>query len=980
MVIMKATEFRKSNLVFIILSYMTGLLYAQQPAFPGAEGWGKYTLGGKGGQVIEVTNLNDSGPGSLRTAVSASGPRTVVFRVSGTIELKSNLSISRPFITIAGQTAPGDGICIKKYPIVINADQVIIRYLRLRLGDESGADDDALSGQFHKHIMIDHVSASWSVDETLSIYHCDSVTVQWCLISESMYNSNHEKGHHGYGGIWGGPHGSFHHNLFAHHSSRNPRFASGCGNTDYRNNVIYNWGFQSVYGAEKVEQNSTTYLFSAVNMVANYYKPGPATQPGSVQYRIVQPSSRNYLADYGEWYVTDNTVEGYPGVTTDNWTSGVQPDDNSQMVKDSIRSDIPAPFVAIEQQTAEAAYQLVLENAGAILPRRDSVDQRIISEVTEGTATYGTGTYNLDRGLGTAPSGIIDSQTDAGGWPALYTGPVPRDSDHDGMSDIWETARGLNPEDPEDRNSTGEGGYTHLENYLNSIVEFPPFLRGPAHVTATLTGFTRIEISWEDPSDDETGFRIERAEGESDSFTIAAEVGANVTAYTDTAVHELTLYRYRVVAFNDSLTSGYEGIAEVTTLSATSPPLAVSMPYPENNAVYVVIAPTLMWEASMNADTYNVYFGTTSPPPFIVNQPEAGFKPGDLEKGKKYYWRIDGLNTNGTTEGQVWNFTVKPEIPAGQIVYWRMDEVEGAITSDAGDYGLDGSLENMTSSSWTDGVIDGGLRFDGTDDYVLVPHSGVIDFGDESFSLSAWLKADPLTGASMYLINKGSFSRDDAAGTTGRWYGIEIKNNELRFAIDDDVTKSQATVTPAEPLLAEKWAHIAGVRDAGEGNLRLYVNGELLSTVADGTGSISQEHDLCLGNSTTGTAPLAGVLDEVRIYNYALSDAEVQAIYETVTGVDASEAIIPGEFRLGQNYPNPFNPSTLISFSLPQKSRVNLEVFDVTGQRIATLIDEVKEAGQYTLHFDASNLSAGVYEYRLTATNKTMVRKMLLIK
>ena len=255
MVIMKATEFRKSNLVFIILSYMTGLLYAQQPAFPGAEGWGKYTLGGKGGQVIEVTNLNDSGPGSLRTAVSASGPRTVVFRVSGTIELKSNLSISRPFITIAGQTAPGDGICIKKYPIVINADQVIIRYLRLRLGDESGADDDALSGQFHKHIMIDHVSASWSVDETLSIYHCDSVTVQWCLISESMYNSNHEKGHHGYGGIWGGPHGSFHHNLFAHHSSRNPRFASGCGNTDYRNNVIYNWGFQSVYGAEKVEQH-----------------------------------------------------------------------------------------------------------------------------------------------------------------------------------------------------------------------------------------------------------------------------------------------------------------------------------------------------------------------------------------------------------------------------------------------------------------------------------------------------------------------------------------------------------------------------------------------------------------------------------------------------------------------------------------------------------------------------------------------------
>jgi pectate lyase len=977
---MKATQIRKSDLAFIILLCATGLVYTQQPAFPTAEGWGKYTVGGRGGEVFEVNNLNDSGPGSLRAAISASGPRTVVFRISGTIELKSALNISRPFITIAGQTSPGDGICVKKYPIVINADQVIIRYLRVRPGDESGADDDAVSGRYHKHIIIDHVSASWSVDETLSIYQCDSITVQWCLISESMYNSNHVKGHHGYGGIWGGPHGSFHHNLFAHHSSRNPRFASGCGDTDYRNNVIYNWGYQSVYGAEKVEPNSTTYLFSAVNIVANTYKPGPATQPGSVQYRIVQPSSRNYLADYGEWYVTGNTVEGYPGVTADNWTGGVQPDDNSPAVRDSIRSDTPAPFIAIEQQTAEDAYLLVLDSAGANLPRRDSVDQRIVREVTGGTATYGTGTYNQDRGLGAAPSGIIDSQMDAGGWPVLYTGPVPEDSDHDGMPDAWETGRGLNPEYPEDRNGIGDGGYTHLENYLNSITEFPPFLRGPAHVIAELTGFTRIEVSWEDHVEDETGFRIERAVGETGDFVIVAEVAANVTVYADTGLDELTLYRYRVAAFNESLTSGYGGIAGVTTLSATSPPLAVRSPSPENNAVYVVTAPTLLWEASMNADSYNVYFGTTSPPPFAMNQTEPGFEPGGLEKGEKYYWRIDGLNTNGTTEGPVWNFTVKPEIPAGQIVTWKLDETEGVIASDAGEYRLDGSLKNMASSSWTDGIIDGALRFDGTDDYVLVPHSGIIDFGNESFSLSAWLKADPLTGASMYLINKGSFSRDDAAGTTGRWYGIEIKNNELRFAIDDDITKSQATVTPAEPLLAEKWAYIAGVRDTGEGNLRLYVNGERMSTVADGTGNISEEAELFLGNSTTGTAPLAGVLDEVRIVNYALGDAEVRAIYETVTGVVTAETLIPGEYRLGQNYPNPFNPSTVISFSLPVKTRMNLEVFDVTGRRVATLISEVKEPGRYHAGFDGSNLSAGVYIYRLTAANKTLTRKMLLIK
>ena len=220
-------------------------------AFPGAEGYGKYTAGGRGGKVYEVTNLNDFGKGSLRAAVEAEGSRTVVFRVSGTIDLKSNLTIRNPYITIAGQTAPGDGICIKRYPLSIGADEVIIRYIRVRLGDESGVDADAISSRYNKNLIIDHVSASWSVDETMSIYHNENVTVQWCLIAESLYQSNHIKGHHGFGGIWGSNYSTYHHNLLAHHSSRNPRFASGCGNTDYRNNVLYNWGYQSCYGGEK---------------------------------------------------------------------------------------------------------------------------------------------------------------------------------------------------------------------------------------------------------------------------------------------------------------------------------------------------------------------------------------------------------------------------------------------------------------------------------------------------------------------------------------------------------------------------------------------------------------------------------------------------------------------------------------------------------------------------------------------------------
>jgi len=226
----------KTVFLMILFSCPAYSFAQNQLAFPGAEGYGKYTVGGRGGKVYEVTNLNDSGEGSLRAAVEAKGPRTVVFRVSGTIILNSRLDISHPYITIAGQTAPGDGICIRRYQLNIGADEVIIRHIRARLGNESRK-ADAIESRYTKNIIIDHVSASWSLDETMSIYHCDNITVQWCLVAESLAS-----GSHGFGGIWGANHSTYHHNLLAHHTSRNPRFATGCRNTDYRNNMVYNWG------------------------------------------------------------------------------------------------------------------------------------------------------------------------------------------------------------------------------------------------------------------------------------------------------------------------------------------------------------------------------------------------------------------------------------------------------------------------------------------------------------------------------------------------------------------------------------------------------------------------------------------------------------------------------------------------------------------------------------------------------------------
>jgi len=445
----------------------------RQLAFPTAEGYGKYTIGGRGGRVIEVTNLNDAGPGSFRAAVSEKGPRTIVFKVSGNIELKSNVSIKHPYITIAGQTAPGDGICLKGAALSIGADQVIIRHIRVRYGDINGGESDAVGSRGTKNIILDHVSASWSVDETMSVYGCDSITVQWCMISESMYQSNHTKGHHGFGGIWGSNYATYHHNLIAHHSSRNPRFASKAGYTDYRNNVLYNWGYNSCYGGEFHDPyHPSEKDYTYINMVNNYYKPGPATPKGKVSYRIASPSARaknGGLEDYGKWFIDGNYVYGNEAVSKDNWNGGVQMGDDLS----ACRMTEAWPAMPIKQHSAHDAYHHVLENAGATYPRRDAIDNRIKKEVLGGFATYEGKAYKehqrdelKDASL---PCGIIDTQEDVGGWPELKSAAAPADQDKDGMADAWERKHGLDAQNPDDRNRMHSSGYTALEVYLNEL-------------------------------------------------------------------------------------------------------------------------------------------------------------------------------------------------------------------------------------------------------------------------------------------------------------------------------------------------------------------------------------------------------------------------------------------------------------------------------------------------------------------------------
>jgi hypothetical protein len=433
-------------------------------AFPGAEGFGRYTTGGRGGSIYYVTNLDDAGEGSLRAAVTGSN-RIILFKVSGIIALKSTLQITGSNLTIAGQTAPGDGICIKNYTTVVTGNNIIMRYLRFRMGDEAGTEDDALWGRNQHNIIIDHCSMSWSTDECSSFYDNEYFTMQWCILSESLRYSVHDKGPHGYGGIWGGKGASFHHNLLAHHDSRNPRF---CGArysnqadkelVDFRNNVIYNWGGNSGYAGEG----------GRYNMVNNYYKPGTGT---SNQTRIFAPNAddgtNNQAAGvWGTFYVAGNHMlnkDGSPNTTVinDNW-QGIHPSPSSKS-KNDLKSNTEFDKGEVTTHTALEAFDLVLQHAGASF-RRDATDTRVMNEVRLGLTPA-----RASGNVGTK-AGHIDSQVDVGGWDTYNSNTAPTDTDGDGMPDEWEVAHNLNPNDPADgKTYTLDPPYTNVEVYINGI-------------------------------------------------------------------------------------------------------------------------------------------------------------------------------------------------------------------------------------------------------------------------------------------------------------------------------------------------------------------------------------------------------------------------------------------------------------------------------------------------------------------------------
>lgn len=437
-------------------------------SFPGAEGFGRFTTGGRGGKVLFVTKLSDDGSeGTLRHALEQKGARYIVFKTAGTIYLESPLRIKEGDVTIAGQTAPGDGITIANYETFVAADNVIIRYMRFRMGDQKKYEGDALGARFMKNLIVDHCSMSWSTDETVSIYVNENTTLQWCVITESLRNSAHQKGAHGYGGIAGGKFASFHHNIYANHDSRNPRLGEYAGSkfaltdlVDFRNNVIYNWGHNNIYGGEGMN----------VNLINNYYKPGPATM---TKERIVaidknEKEGTEVYNIWGKYYINGNVVEGSPEVTADNWGKGVfnQMKSSYNLTdadKNSIKINQPHDIQNnVKTDSPKEAYDKILKIGGASLVR-DAVDLRVLKDMKNGTFTYG-------GSLG-SKNGIIDSQNDVGGFPELKTGRIPLDSDSDGMPDAWEIKHNLNPKKADANGRDLDKNYDNIEVYMNDLVK-----------------------------------------------------------------------------------------------------------------------------------------------------------------------------------------------------------------------------------------------------------------------------------------------------------------------------------------------------------------------------------------------------------------------------------------------------------------------------------------------------------------------------
>ena len=941
---------------------LAGAVADELIAFPGAEGYGRFARGARAGEnptVYHVTNLNDSGKGSLRDAVSQPN-RIVVFDVAGVIRIKSPLVFSKN-LTIAVQTAPGSGIVIYgERTSFSGASDIIVRYLRIRMGMSGRGQNDAAGIANGSNMIFDHCSISWGKDETFSINSdgknggVGNITIQKTIMSQGLLP-------HSAGGLCqptntvGGV--TLYRNLYADNNTRNHKVK---GINQYINNVVYNWGSGGGYN---LGGDSEGRIWADVQ--SNYFIQGPNSGGNGV-------GSGNQLTTvYQRGNKTDMSRDGVLNgrdMDENDFARATRVDSFEDLLQsEEYPSEHPHASIASMSMSAEEAYQWVVDSVGACLPDRDEVDEYVIDEL---------------RSLGNKGV-IISSESVLGlvnGVGNIYNAPKPLDTDNDGMPDEWEKANGLDPNDATDAVKVAANGYLNIENYINSIPASPvPFLKYPVEILAKSLGTDSITVAFE-CHEKATGAKI-RVEvmPEGGEYTTVETIGTDVTSYTVKGLSEKTNYTLRFTTFTDDMASLPAEFSFRTKGAPGEPDLSTD-PIPANGetiAEYTTV--TLKFSNEVTGRPYYyVYVGTSPDRLDSVATVRSRSYTMDVEPNTTYYWRIDVENTYGRTQGEVWNFTTGQEPVRTKVAYFAFDETSGStavnvptseeiMANDATPYG-------SYVPVWGEGKINGAILFDAanTTDGMIVPSYEEIVFESAPFSYELWFKSTAGNSSqSRYLLHKGSH-KSDGDRNTGKWFGLEYKKGTLYFGVDDDVTKSLAEVS-ATSYFDGNWHHVVAVRDVENAKLLLYIDGELKASANDATGAIDGSEALVIGNVNVNfDSPFIGSIDEFTLYNDALTELEIKSKYEH--GVTAIEEIAAQEREDVVVYPNPFKDRFTVT--LPQSTgTVKVEIYSLSGALVYS--NDLTVSGGMVEVKGLDDLPAGVYNCAVIADDTTRTARMM---
>lgn len=530
-------------------------------------------------------------------------------------------------------------------------------------------------------------------------------------------------------------------------------------------------------------------------------------------------------------------------------------------------------------------------------------------------------------------------------------------------------------------------GYTY-DNYVRTPYEnghaVGPFLMAsvevernglsPSDLTAKTISHKQINLTWKDNTDDENGFRIVRSSGA--SFTEIAFVGPDTKSYADTTLMPLTTYTYRVQMYKGDLYSVYSNSATATTLAENGAPAYASQPLPDDGESSVYILPELRWTPGAETTSHDVYFGTTNPPPFVGNKEDSIYLPGILEYNTTYYWQVNEVNDSGTTVGDIWYFTTVEAMVLA--AHWKLDENAGDDIYDYSGNHLNGHCNNMDGTGWIPGILGHALQFDGTDDFILVYPYPFIDFANQDFSISFWLKQSVTDRSMTYIIKESPI----ILGSMKR-YGVyyDHLDHQVVFEISNDETASMA-MAPDTNFITGEWVHVVAVRNTITDSLLLYADTKLLGAAYENTDDIPHVDQIIIGAShySWENTYFEGALDDIRIYKYAMNDEDIKSIYnEVITGIKDLRGPVTCDTELNI-YPNPVTAEATITYAMTRKEKVRLSVYSLTGREIEVLADQIKPAGKHTCKFDVSKLNRGVYILKLQTDSGIKTNKILNLK